>query len=166
LPVSDQEFEKRIQQFDRDVKFLKDKRISFTEMGTAMGMDKSNFSSYRHKKIPITEDFLTKFYLAWGERLGEEAKNKTYNYNLDPQDPAESIPQSYLLKDTTIRGLVNGQTGIIKSNIILAESNKIAAEAIRTSAEAAKINAENYQKLIDHLLNKGANFDEGSKDET
>lgn len=160
MPVSNQEFDQRIEQFKKDVNWLKYKKISYTDMAAAMGMEKSNFSSYRREKIPITEDFLAKFYSAWGERLGEEARNKTYDHDSAPQDAVEDIPQSYLLKDATIRGLVNGQTGIIKSNIIMAESNKIATEAIRISAEAAKINAENYQKLIDHLLRTDAKSNE------
>jgi len=152
--VATQEHEERFKQFKKDVDLLKAKGFTHTKVGEKMKVSKSNFSNYYRGIVPVTEDFLLKFYQAWAERLPEQSESKKDSYDQDPEmgDSTGERPNEYRVKDIIVEKLVDGQNRLINANMILAESNKIAAESY-------KILAESHQKLIDLFIQQGGKSD-------
>jgi hypothetical protein len=148
--VASQAPQEEIDQFRKDVAFLKSKKFSRSKIGEAMpGVGKGNFSKYYNGKLPITDEFLAKFYEAWGKELPQKIKEKNTHYEHNQgQNAPEDEEDRYRIKDIIVAKLVEGQSNLIKTNVILAESYKIAAES-------NKILVDNNQKLIALLIQQG-----------
>ncbi len=58
--------------YDRIVKFWQDRKLlpyNDIEVAARIKVDKSNYSSYVNGRYPITNNFLRKFYAAFGDEL-------------------------------------------------------------------------------------------------
>jgi hypothetical protein len=141
--VASQVSQEKIDQFRKDVAFLKSIKISRSKIGEDMsGVGKGNFSKYYNGKQPITDEFLAKFYEAWGKELPQKNKEKNTHYGKNQsQNTPEDEDDRYRIKDTIVEKLVEGQNNLIKNNVILTESNKVLVD--------------NNQKLIALLIQQG-----------
>ncbi|MBS1662884.1 MAG: hypothetical protein JST68_17700 [Bacteroidetes bacterium] len=75
--------EKRIEKFREDRKLLN--HLNDTDIGKRMQISKSNFSSYISGRIPITNNFLNRFYKAFGKEIEEQRKKQEHPLTNEPE---------------------------------------------------------------------------------
>ena len=128
----------KIDQFKRDVDVL---GHSNTKIAEKMGMEKGNFSNYIHENITITENFLKKFYDAWGDEINAKYEERKAAYPTDPSPQSgvsEDVPGypeknyrddfiEFMQKNYT--ALVNNLDKVTDSNYKLVASNEKLVES-------------------------------------
>jgi hypothetical protein len=153
--VDNQITREKIDQFKRDVVTLGYTHVRIAEK---MRLEKPNFSSYFNEKPthPITENFLKRFYEAWGEEL--EAKKHPPEYGTDPlpeniiEDHALSYGRKISIDDyiDTLQKnndfLLKNLTTVIQSCATLVNSNEKMADS-------------NYKMVEAHLASMGRDGD-------
>jgi hypothetical protein len=143
--VENQPNQERINQFKIDVRVFSttQPKISHTKIAEAMGVKKTNFSSYLNGKLPITENFLARFYEIWGHEL--EKRKTDYHISLGSvygaRDPAVITYGKKSYKDQYLATLKKN------NDALLTHLDKMADHMTKLVDNNEKL-VENHQTLM------------------
>jgi hypothetical protein len=127
-----------IERFHKDVKLLTDNGMSPNKIGGKIPLvGGSNFINYCKGNKTITQDFLTKFYKAWGERLNELKRNDFPTDHHDDVWPATETENKFGGASEQER-LANAEQTVWESNQLLAEAYKKLSDANRELVEIVR----------------------------
>jgi predicted transcriptional regulator len=143
----------QIDQFKKDVGDLMASGLTQTKIAEKMGAGDTNFSNYlkEAKTHPITENFLKRFYEAWGEELKglHEKPVEPYPNELSP----ETATQEEEAKTYTVKYYSDQLIDILKKNndVLLNNMDKMIETNQKLASNNEKL-VESNNKLVEFQL--------------